>query len=519
MAQDRSQQPDNKDYSGGTPLAGSGSPMSNNDSDASQMPPQSSGQSATIQSTPSNQGGSQSQIKAPKPTTKPRSGMFSNIQQYVQKNQPQGQKMAQAVGEKSQKNIQDLSQSIEAKKKAQTNELQNVTNQFTQQKDMASNILENVNNPNQISNEQIDQFRDIYSQGFNIEDPAKVDFSQERRRLQELQNMQDLNTEAGRRQSLQETFRPQGEYGSGAAALDSILLSQAPDTLSSLRDQINAQREQALGGIDTFSKEFTGDLNELQQARIDALNALRSGVDTGISGIQEDLSQRVLDEKAARERALGEISALEQDRNDRLRFLKSVYNPEATEARYYADLYRGLASGAESSYRPFDRYASMYGYRDDFVNKDDFFNKARLTASDIDLLGIDPNLLSAPLLSGVDSTGQVSNYNVHTIPQVRRIVDALKDIEDFSIEQDLVAEGFSPEEISQMGDITEANVADQAEIDRLNLLSRLKGGEDLIVPESKGDYLSTSMLENILAKYRQGKPIRSSGTVKRPKLV
>ena len=225
MAYDASNINENdQQVAGSTPLSQGGgtSPAAQGqDQGASQGP----SAPATIQAGQSSTQASQSQ--QPKQSNKPASsGMFTNIQNYVQKNQPSAQKMAGAVSQNVGNQASEIRQVAEQKKAQQASALQANQAAMDKQKQEAASIIQQQTGvavggfqppaqtqdqtPAQTPNieEQAARFQQLAQGPQGVTKVGDLNLAQQSLKSQALQQLaQGANTEQCRQNILKQNFQ------------------------------------------------------------------------------------------------------------------------------------------------------------------------------------------------------------------------------------------------------------------------------------------------------------------------
>ena len=217
-----------------------------------------------------------------KSAKKASSGMFNNIQKYVNKNRPQAQKMAGAVTSDVSKQAGEIRQAAEAKQAQQNQAIQANKDVMEQNRTFAQGQVDNIMNPiqqtqatqsdtgrgltaepaQQASTTQTptednqQKFQDLMSgkiQGYNK--AQDLNLAQQQNKSAALKSLaQGANTEQGRRNLLGETFQKQGAYTRGQSGLDQLITSG---------DQ--AARESLIQGTQATAKGLSDDLGNISQ--------------------------------------------------------------------------------------------------------------------------------------------------------------------------------------------------------------------------------------------------------------
>ena len=333
MAYDASNnQPDQNQVVSSTPLSGGQQPASQpqpSDSQPSQAPSQPSTVQAGMSST---QAGAQQQPQQQKSAS---SGMFTNIQKYVQKNKPQAQKMSQAVTQNVGSQASEIAQQAEKKQQQMEQSLQANQAAMDKQKEEAAGIVGNVmgadydpttgqftaqpaqqpeqapvtpdqGQPAPTSEEQQARFQELMQGPTGISQVGNLNLGQQQQKARALEQMAGTaGTEQGRRGLLQDTFRKGGDaYTSGMSGLDQLIVSgdekartQMVEGVQQQADQLNQQLQtigsdasKAKMAQDLAMKNFGGDISSLGE---DAQAAIMAQVDQQVADQQAALQGEI----------------------------------------------------------------------------------------------------------------------------------------------------------------------------------------------------------------------------------
>lgn len=252
---------------GANPLSQGSAPAAPQTQDQGAGAPQAPSAPATIQS--QAQPGTQSK-KGPAS-----SGMFTNVQKYVEKNKPQAQKMAKAVTEDFSKQAQGIADVVEKKRTDQATQigtnLGQMAGQYRQAQGQVADImgegykapetpsfLQGIN-PAQ-TNQQYD-FSKLMEGPIGIQQVADLDIGQQSQRAQALARIaQGADREQNRRAMMRDTFGDR-EYTRGQSALDDLIMGGS-----------KAAREQLIGGTQDAAETLTG---QIGYARTQSLGDLQ----------------------------------------------------------------------------------------------------------------------------------------------------------------------------------------------------------------------------------------------------
>ena len=199
-----------------------------------------------------------------KKAKKASSGMYTNIQKYVEKNKPQAQNMANAVSQDVGKQAEQIRQSVEAQKDQQSKVLQSNQQAIQSGSDWAKQQVGNIMAPTEQAQPYSPSEADITKfQGLmqgNVQGLQKVgdlniaDQSAKARALQSL--AQSTNTEQGRRNLLGQTFQKQGEYGRGMSGLDNLITSGDAGARQSLIQGTQGQAQGLQDNVQGALKQY-----------------------------------------------------------------------------------------------------------------------------------------------------------------------------------------------------------------------------------------------------------------------
>lgn len=500
---------DSQQIAGESPLSSGNdtSPMADNQAPANVGSTGSTIQSQTSEDMSGPQTGTVNK-KAPKAS----SGMFTNIQKYVEKNKPQAQKIAGAVTQDVGKQAEQIRQAAAEKQAQQQQTIQANQNLINQNQDWANQQVQNIMNPGlQAQAPETSQLRTggivQATQLPQVQAPSVEDASRFQQlmsgNIQGLQSVQDLNlaqqqnrasalaqlagdagTEEGRRNLLGQTFRKQGDYTRGMSGLDQLITSgdqaarealvagtaeQAQGLQSQLGD-ISAQARQDLAGQQEAIRNLSGDITSLAT--------------DPLTGIQTDIQSQIEAEQAAREGLIPEYQTLEKQYSDRMQQLRDIYG----DTSYWGSK---LDKALVQSLR-----GSGHWYGTDELNK---LSGASLSDQDLRLLGIDKNWYD-------QNIERMQKYNDADTPYLSFAGNLrsqiLKSADPAAVQKALEQEGLTLSQLQSGKDLSMANLASEEQINRYNALKSLLGQQDIIAPEAKKDYVSSEELQAILDKYK-----------------
>jgi hypothetical protein len=314
-------QNDQQQVAGATPLGqggGQSTPAAQPDGGA-----QGPSTPATVQT-----GGQQAQPQNPnRPQKSAGSGMFTNIQSYVQKNQPAAQKMAGAVSQNVGDQASEIRQATEQKKAQQDAALQANQAAMDRQKQEAAGIIQQQTGvavggfqppaqaptPEQSQaqtpniEDQAARFQQLSQGPEGITQVGDLNLGQQNLKAQALQQMaQGANTEQGRMNLLKNTFQGQTPtgYTRGMSGLDNLVVSgdqaareqmiqgtqQQTQELQQQMQDIGSEASKNKMANDLAISKFGSDISGLSQ---EAQDAILAEVDANVASQQQEWAAQI----------------------------------------------------------------------------------------------------------------------------------------------------------------------------------------------------------------------------------
>lgn len=261
----------------------------------------------------SSQGQAQNK-KSPKAS----SGMFTNIQKYVDKNRPQAQKMSTAVQQDTGAQAADIREQAE-KKQAQTNAIIEsnkgvMQGAQTEASNIVGNIMGTAPQPTQpqpmapqapSQEDQISRFQEIAAGDIGASNVQNVNLAQENMKAQALQKLaQGARSEQGRKNLLRQTFQDQGEYNRGMSGLDQLILGGDAGARSSLISGLADQSGQLQQGLGQIGQDTRADVLGYQREKGDFNQGIMDMI-TGEGGAQSQLDAQIAADLAAEQSKFG----------------------------------------------------------------------------------------------------------------------------------------------------------------------------------------------------------------------
>ena len=448
---------------------------------------------STIQSQPSESPSGPQSSTINKKAPKASSGMFTNIQKYVDKNKPQAQRIAGAVTQDVGKQAEQIRQAAQEKQQQQQQTLQANQNLIQQNQDWAQQQVQGImggeTTPQQPSQEDISKFQNLMQGNVQgIQQVGDLNLAQQQNRASALARLAEgAGTEQGRRNLLGETFRKQGDYTQGMSGLDQLITSGDKTARESLVTGIGEQAQGLQSQLGDISTQARQGLASQQQALKGLGGEITSLGTEAASGIKSDIQSKVDQEQATRQAIMEGFDPTQTDFYNRVQELKAIYNPELSGLK----LSRLLNAGAGSLWgRNWDDFISDSSR---FSSYDDLVNKAQFSQKEQNMLGLGPE--------------EMRYFNDATLYELNPLGSRIANkLANYNLESDLATQlekaGATRGSFNENRDLTLANLASEDQISRYNALKSLLGQSDIITPESKQDYVSSEELQSILDRYK-----------------
>lgn len=302
----------------------------------------------------------QSNIATKKPSS---SGMFTNVAQYVQKNQPATQKMAESASkkftntsdiikkemgntlQKYQSNIGSKQQELDTltqRGRAQVDQIINAPQQMQPSPEQANlatggtrtasqaqpqpavNMIEQQQTTTQEPSQQQEQldFSNIGNLASQIgKDARALNVDAQLNRVEDLRRKaQGINTDQGRKEVLRDVFGQSRKYTQGSQTLDNLLLSGSPQAAQTLAqdvqqagqsayDEVTGGARQAQEAFQNLKYDASNIGGELENYRQQAIQGLQSDIDTQR---QQFVADRAAEIERERKEAMDAIKALQE---------------------------------------------------------------------------------------------------------------------------------------------------------------------------------------------------------------
>jgi len=499
-----------------------------------------------------------------KSAPKASSGMFTNIQKYVNKNKPQAQKMSKAVQASTGEQAAEIRQAAD-QKQAQTNQALTANNQaIDKEKQFAQQQVQNImgnNTPAPVAAPQegaavpapvaapvtsqadIDRFQSAMKgdvQG--LQDVQATNLAQKQNKAQALKNLaQNARTEQGRKNLLKDTFGTEGQtYNRGMSGLDQAILGGDQAAKTDLIQGIQGQSDQLQQDL-TGSQATQQDMINAQKAALQNIGAdvtemgtqAETGLTTDMQTAYDDAiaeRQALLNPESAEYLAATAGSQAELDRmnnivgnrtsyanmlekgmsklarRNRTLMKNSVLNPGKNYFERMRDFDK-MEKGTEAYKNAKEGLANAAGARVTHGKHRTGIDKLMKHANKNIIGDLDTDLYN---LKGVQETASGSDNNMR-----RRFGGAYDFYNDQiaglgsadDIVQNRLAKegGIDYSQLTAGEDIGQYDTASEDQINKVNALRNLMGNQNVITDEQMGDreYTSADSLRNILARYKK----------------
>lgn len=194
----------------------------------------------------------------PSPTA--RSGIYTNLQDYIGQNQPAAQNIAGKATEKIEGQASQIGQQVQAQKSDFMNKVAENRTRLQQAQQQAQQQIQQAGQQ-EFDPSSIQQTQQLAQGTYQMEAPT-FDVSEQQKKAQDVARMTDMGqTQQGRRELLTQAFRsPDQRYTQGQRSLDELVLAGDPNArkqiaeapkvaADALTQQIAGAREQALSSI------------------------------------------------------------------------------------------------------------------------------------------------------------------------------------------------------------------------------------------------------------------------------
>lgn len=314
------------DTTGSTPLSTSGGSQSTQQDSSAQF---SSDSGQPLDSGASAVEAQQTQTTN-KAAPKASSGMFTNIQKYVEKNRPQAQAMGKAVKEDVENKAGDIRSAVEGAQKRLGEDIQRAEQARTGAEQFAKEQIQSIIQPTQQAQAPTEENRAKYQELLGGEiggyiAPQAQDLSQQILDAKQLaQQTQKASTEQGRQNLLKETFKKQGDYTRGMSGLDQLIMAGDPAAMQQIADVQGIGNQLMQGsGVDDPSTPYIDESLGIQQVgsnmaakaaseqaqKQDVLNRIKEQYGTAVSDIEKGIDTRQAEAQRFKDMIASEFGA------------------------------------------------------------------------------------------------------------------------------------------------------------------------------------------------------------------
>lgn len=543
---------------GGEPQQVSGStPLSQGSTPAATQPQEQSAQTqapstpATIQTGASvNQATSQGNAQN-RSSGGASSGMFTNVQRYVERNRPQAQKMAQAVTQDFGKQADAIRQQADQQRQQQQQQVLANQAQMQQQMQEAQNIVGGVmgtteqaapqedNQPN--FDDQLARFQALSQGPVGVQQVSDLNLGQQANRARALANLaQGANRENFRRNLMSQAFDDR-QYTRGQSALDNLIVGGDQAAREKIIQGTQGRAEALNQRLKDLGIQSSEDVATQIQAMRDFGGQVR-GIATGAEGqVTTDLEDAYKNFLAERENFLvdefGNVtSALDTRRQEILdRLAPTGEGKNAVLQRYAQLLQEGPVALGQRGDQVIGRLAregfnfdpqvitgggsGTTTYTPEYLQRiaENPFLDANRTLYDSLNYGTEADL---GLMTGEEAAGNIWNtsrssnrsksdqfFKVDTLADTfQRAIDQQKNLDFNQQISDALAgvSGVSRDDLIAGTDVDKFDVADETQLQRFNRLQQLLGEEgDIVADEMRNKNFATAdALSNVLNRYR-----------------
>lgn len=298
-----------------------------------------------------------------KAAPKASSGMFTNIQKYVQRNRPQAQQMGKAVKQDVETKASDIRNVVGEKQDELTTALGAAATTRAEAEEFAAGqigaitgvnpvtgkkVLQGFGSPTQTTKstgtytadpvqgpnltpteDVIGKYKSLMGDDagfgkFGYQDPQAPDISAQVLKAKELANdAQRAATERGRQNLLKETFRKQGDYTRGMSGLDQLIMAGDPAAMQHVADIQQIGHKLMQGGVDdpnTLYDESQGigqiamgmSTSAANEAKLrqEALDRIKAQYEGAVSGIEDPIQGRLDEAQTAYDLLYGDTGEL-----------------------------------------------------------------------------------------------------------------------------------------------------------------------------------------------------------------
>lgn len=448
------------------------------------------------------------------------SRQFTDVKKYIDKNKPQGARIAQKAESGIQSQASIIGQNAKARKSALSNVIQQnkdqiaedqkaafaavdatqnitpVTNETPAAADVNSNITPPVIAP--LTDVQSGALQTVSSGNFNVSDVPQLDLASQEIAARRLGNTQNV---------LQDTFaKPGRQYTSGQQKLDQLLLGGTGEA-SKLQDSAQAASKATLDQLGGYRQQVVGEMANQGKAETDAKNALQTKIDNIKTALTENASETdITTQVATRNALLKQYDEVKNQYDTRMGDIRNLYNQNPygsggfEEAQFNKMLVRSLRGDSGGSDGGVFRGVDM-----DSTNRS-------LNSQDLARMGIDETWYN-------DNVARIKADAGSDTPYLSFADELRQKISNADLVQDqLATQGYNEDVIRSGSDINRSNIMSEDDIARYNAIQAATGNTSDIVTPGSNKYLSDADLQTFIDNYG-GTDKYSEGTPNSDRLI
>jgi len=401
-----------------------------------------------------------------------RSG-FTDVKQYIDKNKPQAQKIAQKAESGITSKAAEIGKQTQARKSALQNVLDRNTAQVGEDVKQAKAL---VQQQQPLDTAQQQTIKQALGGQFDLEKAPELNLAQQELAAKRL-GQSDVSVPT----VLQETFaRPDRQYTVGQQRLDELLLG-GTGAGAQLQTAAQEASKQALSGIAGARQQALAGMAGQKAAREAAGQDIRSTITGEQAAVNQTIQDQIAAAIAARQPLATQAQETQRGATERLAQIQDLYNRDFgnDNSREY---YTSLGLSRRGDWR--DAWEGKTG-----ADSEDL----RITDQEMAALGVDPRYMK-----NVEDAKYLRTKRDTT----RDLLGALSKADYDSVGNYLSQEGLDLGAIGRGEDLTRASVSTPEQAARLNALLGLTGTtEGMILPEDQQQAVSDQALQDFINKY------------------
>lgn len=279
--------------------------------------------SATI--TPGQGGSTPSQPSQKQSKDRPKSGMATNLRQYIQANRPQTQRISQAAAGNIGAQAESIGAQVQKQKQAQQQQIQQNINRRNEAQTFAQGLINQAGQSGNVDATDVQRFRQLATGKETFDDVDELDLTRQdidAKRLQ--QTAQNAATARGQADILRDTFSRQGrQYTRGQSGLDRLLLAGDEQARQQIQQQAQTGAQQTAQDIANARRVALERLGNLQSENQAFAEQLQSDVTQDKQEITGQLESELQRRQAQRQQRIQQMQA----EADRVRdYVQSIAN-------------------------------------------------------------------------------------------------------------------------------------------------------------------------------------------------